>query len=131
MRRAISLKTRLLVAQRAIFFCEYCHFHESDRFLAFEIDHIFSVKHGGGNEIENLAYACAHCNQNKGTDLVTFIDDYENIVPLFNPRKQQWDEHFFFEEGLVCHKTLTGKATIKLLKMNDVDLIILRKLLYQ
>ena len=43
MRRAISLKIRLLVAQRANSFCEYCHFHENDRFLAFEIDHIISV----------------------------------------------------------------------------------------
>ncbi len=130
MRKSISLKIRQFVAKRANFCCEYCQFQEEDRFIAFEIDHIASLKHGGGNELENLAYVCAHCNQHKGTDLATFIDEYENLVPLFNPRKQLWQEHFYIENGLVLDKTLVGKATIKLLKMNDVDLIILRQLLF-
>jgi hypothetical protein len=98
--------------------------------LTFEIDHIVSLKHGGGNEFENLAYRCPHCNQYKGSDLVTFIDNYENLIPLFNPRKQDWFSHFFIENGLIVEKTVIGKATIKLLKMNEIDLVILRQLLY-
>jgi 5-methylcytosine-specific restriction endonuclease McrA len=130
MRKAISKNVRQLVAERAEFYCEYCHFNENDRFLAFEIDHVISLKHGGGNEIENLAYACPQCNQNKGTDLVTFLEEYDNIVPLFNPRKQDWNTHFYIQNGLVCGKTDIGEATIKLLKMNDIDLVILRQLLF-
>jgi hypothetical protein len=130
MRKAISKSVRRLVAERAKFCCEYCHFNEFDRFLTFEVDHVISIKHGGGNEFDNLAYICPHCNQHKGTDLTTFIDTYENIVLLFNPRKQLWEEHFYIENGLVVDKTTIGKATIKLLKMNDIDLIILRQLLF-
>lgn len=70
-----SEQLRLKVIERADFRCEYCKIHQDDMFISFEIDHIIAQKHGGGNEIENLAYACPHCNQHKGTDMVTFIDD--------------------------------------------------------
>ena len=115
-----SEQLRWEVAQRANFRCEYCRIHQDDMFISFEIDHIVAQKHGGGNEIENLAYTCPHCNQHRGTDMVTFIDNYNNIIRLFNPRVDKWGEHF---------ESKIGKATIKLLKMNDVDLIILRGLL--
>ena len=115
-----SEQLRWEVAQRANFRCEYCRIHQDDMFISFEIDHIVAQKHGGGNEIENLAYTCPHCNQHRGTDMVTFIDNYNNIIRLFNPRVDKWGEYF---------ESKIGKATIKLLKMNDVDLIILRGLL--
>jgi hypothetical protein len=100
-------------------------------FISFEIDHIVAQKHGGGNEIENLAYACPHCNQHKGTDMVTFVDDYNDVIRLFNPRIDDWHEHFETTIGEVYSETKIGKATIKLLKINDVDLIILRGLLIE
>lgn len=62
MRKSISEKIRLLVAKRANYCCEYCLVHQDYQFLAFDIDHIVSVKHGGGNEITNFAFACPHCN---------------------------------------------------------------------
>ena len=120
---------RLRISERAKNRCEYCNIHEDDMFLGFEIDHIIAKKHGGGNELGNLAYACPHCNQHKGSDFVTVVDDYNDIVRLFNPRLQLWDEHFETSNGEVLAKTKTGNATIKLLKMNDVDLIILRNIL--
>ncbi len=72
MRRTIPERTRRLVASRAQNRCEYCRLHQEDMFIAFEIDHIVSLKHGGGNEYDNLAYACPHCNQHKDSDLTTF-----------------------------------------------------------
>lgn len=131
MRQPISTKVRRLIARRANYRCEYCHFHEDDLFLSFEVDHIVSVKHGGGNEIENLAYACPHCNNRKGSDLTTFLDDYDDIVVLFNPRKHEWTEHFTVQNGQFIAKTRIGQATIKLLHVNQPDLIILRQLLTQ
>jgi HNH endonuclease len=128
-RRLRSEILRLKIAKRAENRCEYCRIHEDDMFIGFEIDHIIANKHGGGNEIENLAYACPHCNQHKGSDLVTFIDSYDDIVMLYNPRKQKWEEHFETNLGEIIAKTKIGKATIKLLKMNDIDLIILRNML--
>lgn len=124
-----SEQLRLKVIERADFRCEFCKIHQDDMFISFEIDHIIAQKHGGGNEIENLAYACPHCNQHKGTDMVTFIDDYSDVVRLFNPRIDDWTKHFESMAGEIYSESKIGKATIKLLKMNDVDLIILRGLL--
>jgi HNH endonuclease len=64
------------------------------------MDHVVSQKHGGGNEVENLAFACPHCNSHKGSDLTTFIESYEDIVAIFNPRSTLWSDHFFAEGGL-------------------------------
>ncbi|MBK9015845.1 MAG: HNH endonuclease [Saprospiraceae bacterium] len=127
----IPIPLRRLVAQRALFRCEYCRTHEEDSFLPFEIDHIISLKHGGGNEYENLAYACPHCNQHKGTDLTTFLKSYKDIVAIFNPREHEWQAHFDVEEGEILGKTRTAEATIKLLKLNEPERIILRRLLIE
>lgn len=70
MSRYISKEIRIKVAERASFRCEYCKVHEEDSFLPFQVEHIISLKHGGGNEITNLALACPHCNQNKGTKAI-------------------------------------------------------------
>jgi len=131
MRQLIPKAIRMPIALRAGHRCEYCQMHEDDLFLAFEVDHIVALKHGGGNEIENLAYACPHCNNHKGPDLTTFLDDYEDIVPLFNPRRHQWADHFNAVKGEILPLTRMGEATIKLLRFNQPDLLILRQLLTQ
>lgn len=69
MSRYISDKVRQAVAERARHQCEYCLIHQDDIFFTCEIDHIISVKHGGSNDLNNLAYACPFCNNNKGSDL--------------------------------------------------------------
>ena len=98
-------------------------------FIAFEIDHIVSLKHGGGNEYDNLAYACPHCNQHKGSDLTTFLESYDDIVVLFNPRKQDWSEHFEAIDGEILPLTRIGQASVKIFRFNEPDLIILRRIL--
>ena len=105
--------------------------HEEDMFLSFEIDHIISTKHGGGNEIDNLAYACPHCNNHKGSDLTTFLESYDDIVVLFNPRRHKWVEHFDVIDGEIMAKTRIGQASTKIFRFNEPDLIILRQLLVQ
>jgi HNH endonuclease len=120
---------RRAVIKRAKGCCEYCRLHEDDLFLPFEIDHTTSLKHGGGSEFENLAYTCQHCNQYKGADLTTFLDHYQDIVPIFNPRIHEWDEHFTLNGGLIVPLSRIGKATVKLLKFNEPDILILRELL--
>lgn len=63
MSRYISTETRQLVAERAQFRCEYCLVHEDDAYLSFQIDHIISLKHGGDDNLDNLAYSCVSCNR--------------------------------------------------------------------
>lgn len=94
MSRKISKQIRQTVIDRANFRCEYCRIFERYSFLAFHIEHIVSLKHGGDDNLENLALACPICNLNKGTDIATFIDSIDNPVRFFNPRNDIWDEHF-------------------------------------
>lgn len=119
------------MAERANFRCEYCCIHEEDLFLSFGIDHIIPLKHGGDNHAENLAYACPHCNQHKGTDFATLLDDFNDVVMLFNPRKQDWSIHFRTSDGEILAKTRIGQATVRIFQFNQPDLVILRRLLTQ
>jgi 5-methylcytosine-specific restriction endonuclease McrA len=50
--------------------CEYCRLRQEwlpTRRL--HIEHIVARQHGGAEDAENLALACFHCNQFKGTNL--------------------------------------------------------------
>ena len=126
-----SEQVRQLIAKRAGYRCEYCKVRQADGFIRFEIDHVISQKHGGGSEIENLAFACPHCNSHKGSDLTTFLDSYQDIVPLYNPRIQNWLDHFSAaKNGLIVAQTRIGPASIKLLQLNDPDRVMLREFLY-
>jgi 5-methylcytosine-specific restriction endonuclease McrA len=89
MRRGLSEKLRRLVAERAKFRCEYCQIHSDDMFLSFEIDHIIPLKHGSNDSVDNLAFSCPHCNQHKGSDFATLLDNFEDIEILYNPRVHQ------------------------------------------
>jgi hypothetical protein len=40
-------------------------------------------------------------------------------VPLFNPRSQRWDDHFAWQGTLLVGLTPTGRATIRVLNIND------------
>ena len=71
MSRHIPKALRIAVAQRAGHRCEYCLSNEADSVNGFEVDHIFSRKHGGPTTLENLAYVCIICNRNKGSDIAT------------------------------------------------------------
>jgi HNH endonuclease len=131
MRKGVSTATKLKVAIRAYHKCEYCRIHEDDLFISFHVDHIVALKHGGSSDLQNLAYSCAHCNQHKGTDFTTFLGSYKNIVSIFHPRNQNWEDHFRVEKGMLLPVTEVGEATIKLLKINNADLIALREILQE
>lgn len=129
MSRYISESSRTLIASKANFRCEYCCIHEDDQFYTFQVDHIISLKHGGKTEWINLAYTCSVCNQNKGSNLGTYLPNSKRLIRLFNPRNDSWNTHFKIEYGEIIPKTLIGAATIKVLDLNNIDRIILRQAL--
>lgn len=59
----VPAELRTLVIFRAQESCEYCLVHADYAVLVHEIDHVIAEKHGGATEADNLAYACAQCNQ--------------------------------------------------------------------
>jgi hypothetical protein len=117
------------VIERANGRCEYCLIHEYDRPEAHQVDRVIALKHGGQTIIQNLALACAVCNNNKGSDLTTIDQTTEELIPLFNPRKQKWSDHFDFSGAQIVGITVIGRATIRLLRMNDPDRVLLRRIL--
>ena len=117
----ITNALRHLVIERARGLCEYCLVHQDDRPESHQIDHILALKHGGETVNDNLALACAVCNNYKGTDLAS-IDPFDrSIVPLFNPRTQNWYDHFRLTDARVIGLTPIGRATAELLHLNDEE----------
>jgi hypothetical protein len=54
------------------------------------------------------------------------------MVPLFNPRTDQWEEHFQWspnESTLLEGVSSRGRATLQLLQMNHPNMIDIRRLL--
>ena len=115
----IDAATRRRVRSRAENRCEYCGLpQEADRFFRFHIEHIVPKQHDGTDDLWNLALACHHCNLHKGPNLAG-IDPYTGqMVPLFNPRAQRWDDHFEIQGTWIAGRTPIGRATVRVLSMN-------------
>lgn len=117
-----------LVRRRAGFRCEYCHFPERFSGLNFQMDHIIAEKHGGPTESENLALSCIYCNSFKGPNLSGVDPITHEIVRLFHPRRDVWEEHFRWQDAELAGRTPIGRATIEVLRINDATAKALRRL---
>lgn len=84
-------------------------------------------QHGGGDEEDNLALACSHCNLHKGPNLTGIDPDTGTIEPLFHPRRQTWAEHFELRGAVIEGKTPCGRATVRVLAMNAETRVDLRR----
>jgi HNH endonuclease len=117
------------VRRRAGGCCEYCGLPQAAYRFRFPIDHIIALQHGGSTVLENLALACVRCNRHKGPNL-TGIDPVTNsLVRLFNPRTDTWDDHFQWLAAELFGLTPTGRATIRVLSINDPNAIAVRQAL--
>ncbi|MBX2998596.1 MAG: HNH endonuclease [Caldilineaceae bacterium] len=123
----IPTGTQTHVIARAKASCEYCLIHSNYAALTHEVDHIVAEKHGGSSEEANLAYSCAQCNRFKGSDLASIDPRSGKIVPLFNLRTDNWSEHFTLDGPVIMPLTQNGRATERLLQLNQIDRILLRR----
>ena len=111
--------TRSFVRERAAFRCEYCQIPEAATpFIPFHIEHVIARQHIEDHGIENLALACDRCNAYKGPNLSSIDPVSNEVVPLFHPRRDTWEEHFAIDSGLIVGLTAIGRATVHLLQMN-------------
>jgi hypothetical protein len=121
----LSSELRRKVAQRARYCCSYCQSREAIVGATFTVDHIIPQALGGNDDIDNLCLACWDCNRIKHTH-VTGIDPLSGErVPLFNPNRQLWADHFAWEEGgkLIIGLTSEGRATVEQLQLNRPVLV--------
>jgi 5-methylcytosine-specific restriction endonuclease McrA len=127
----ISQDIKELVLERAGYSCEYCRLPVEYFVFPAHIDHIIASQHGGKTTLENLCVACPPCNLQKGPNIATLhADDPTRVIPLFNPRTDVWHEHFqLIETGHIRGRTVCGRATETLLKLNSSRRLTLRLLL--
>src|SRR5258706_12796931 len=116
---------RQSIRKRANQRCEYCRIHEVNYPYAFHVEHIIPKKHGGTGDLTNLAWSCHSCNLAKGSNLSGRVG--EEVLPLFNPRKQQWSRHFRWTGAILAGRTKCGAATVQVLNINEKTRVGLRR----
>ncbi|AEE48541.1 HNH endonuclease [Haliscomenobacter hydrossis] len=127
----LTKKTKGLVALRANYCCEYCRSQEQFSPSQFSVDHIIPSSKLGGDDLDNLCYACQACNNFKYVDTSTTDPITGQNFTLFNPRQHHWEEHFLWNEDTteLIGITPIGRATIVKLKLNRQGVVNLRKAL--
>ena len=116
-------QTAEAVRSRAGHRCEYCHLPQSAFRRPFHIEHIVARQHGGLTQLDNLALACWNCNLKKGPNLAGIDPRTSQMTPLFNPRQDEWNQHFVAsvtKPGMAIRGlTPTGRTTAQVLGLND------------
>jgi HNH endonuclease len=124
---AIPSLLRDLVILRSGNCCEYCRLSQLGQEATFHVDHVVPVAAQGKTEAENLALACVSCSLHKAAKQVANDPDTGEDVPLFNPRRQSWSEHFRWEGVRVVGLSPTGRATVVALRMNRPGILSIRE----
>lgn len=110
--------------------CGYCQTPQNLVPIPFEIEHITPKAAGGTDDEENLWLACGVCNSFKHAKTHAIDPQTNSEVRLFNPRRQNWSEHFeFIKDGSeIAGKTACGRVTVIALKINNERAVNMRKL---
>jgi hypothetical protein len=126
--RYLSPKIQAQIRQRANNLCEYCHTDEQWQYIPFTIDHVIPINQGGTNDLHNLALACFHCNRQKSNKITAIDPETNQEISLFNPRQDNWKEHFIWSKDKLYIIGLTpkGRATITALGCNRTRVINIR-----
>jgi hypothetical protein len=106
--------------------CDYCKTPADFDPLPFQVDHIIAQQHGGRTVLDNLAWTCLHDNKHKGPNIAGIDPVTEELVPLFHPRRQRWERHFFWSGAVLVGRTRTARATIRVLAINDPEAVAFR-----
>lgn len=115
------------VEQRAAGRCEYCRMHQPLQGATFHIEHIVPRSLGGQSDIENLAWACPGCNLHKSNRIDVPCTESGTAIPLFNPRRDNWSDHFHWASYRIIGLTPVGRVTVEALALNHERRIRIRQ----
>ncbi|HKZ84963.1 MAG TPA: HNH endonuclease [Anaerolineae bacterium] len=117
----ITTDLRLRIAAQARYRCGYCQTQEVVSGIPLTLEHIIPKARGGSDVEENLWLSCRLCNEAKGVLTEAVDPQTGTTVPLFDPRSQDWAEHFAWDEQSTQILGLTpiDRATIQALALND------------
>ena len=129
----MSLDLRLRTQRRAKRQCEYCQMPEELDTLVFHVDHIIAQKHRGPTTLGNLAWSCFSCNNQKQSDIAGIDPEgsRNQIVRLFHPRTDSWNEHFEWDGPQLHGKTSIGRVTLYVLGINLPHRVAFRQLVIE
>ncbi len=101
--------------------CGYCLNPQELIPYKLEIEHIYPKSLGGKSIVENLWLACRECNAHKAVKTEAIDNLTGKTIKLFNPRTQNWNEHFEFSknDSQIIGKTPCGRATVEALQINN------------
>lgn len=125
----ISREVERRVRQMAQDRCGYCLSQQQYVFAPLEIEHIVPRALDGTSNEENLWLACPLCNSYKGVQCEGIDPLTHEVVPLFNPRMQKWQEHFAWSEDStqIVGQTACGRATVIALQLNNIIAVTVRR----
>jgi HNH endonuclease len=106
--------------------CDYCRIPREFDPLPFQVDHVIAQQHSGETVLENLAWSCLHDNKHKGPNIAGIDPVTKQLTALFHPRRQNWKRHFVWNGAMLVGRTQIGRATIRVLAINDPDAVELR-----
>jgi hypothetical protein len=117
---AIPKALRAAVAERDGGRCCYCHLRQVGQAAVFHVDHVVPRSRGGPTEEDNLASQCPACSLRKASKTAAVDPASGEVVALFHPLRQRWEEHFRVDpDGTCIGLSPTGRATVEALRMND------------
>ena len=109
--------------------CGYCLSLQKYVLGILEIDHIIPQAKGGTDDPDNLWLACRLCNSYKGIQTTALDPNTGKTDQLFNPRQQQWTQHFQWSSNgtQIEGKTAIGRATVNALQLNNFIAVTVRE----
>ena len=109
--------------------CAYCQTAQSHSGNPMVVDHIWPRSKGGDTSFENLCFSCYRCNLFKGSRVKAVDPLSGEIIPLFHPRTDRWDDHFRWDDASLhlLGRTPVGRATIAALHINNPIIIDARR----
>jgi hypothetical protein len=127
----VPVALKQLVFERARGLCEYCRSQAKYAIDPLVIDHIQPVSKGGQTIEDNLALSCQTCNNYKYNKTEAIDPVTGQLVPLFHPRRMEWNQHFVWNEDTtqMLGITPTGRATVALFQTNREGVVNMRRVL--
>lgn len=129
-RRKVPVALRRKIREQARARCGYCLCSEVLIGMLLECEHLFPFALGGTTTEENLWLSCRRCNEAKREQTEARDPITSEVVALFNPREQRWEDHFQWNDDgtMIMGTSAIGRATVVALKLNDPVIVVTRRL---
>ena len=120
-RQALLARLRNIANNR----CGYCLSPQHLVLGPLEVDHLIPSSLGGSDNESNSWLACRMCNNFKAAQISALDPQTNQIVKLYDPRRQVWGEHFdWTSDG----KRIQGlPATVLALQLNHFIALTVRE----